>query len=98
LGGSIAESFVNRGKSCGLGRTKSHVDKRVEELKQLSNDVLGITANVLDIHELENANQLFYPNGDELIFLSIVPEEISQGLRYNLINRYSIWISSYGTR
>ncbi|HOM62314.1 MAG TPA: SDR family oxidoreductase [Dysgonamonadaceae bacterium] len=59
LGGSIAESFVKSGvKVVVLGRTKSHVDKRVEELKQLSNDVLGITANVLDIHELENANQL----------------------------------------
>jgi len=59
LGGSIAESFVKSGvKVVVLGRTKSHVDKRVDELKMLSDNVLGITANVLDIHELENANQL----------------------------------------
>jgi len=56
LGGSIARSFVKSGvKVAILDIRKENVDSRVEELKILGGDVMGLVADVLDFDQLQQA-------------------------------------------
>ena len=56
LGGSIARSFVKAGvKVALLDIRKENVDSRVEELKELGGDVLGVVSDVLDLDMLQQA-------------------------------------------
>ncbi|MDP4209468.1 MAG: SDR family oxidoreductase [Bacteroidota bacterium] len=58
LGGSIAKSFVKAGaKVVALDIRQDQLDSRVEELKGLGGDVIGIVGSVLDIESLENASK-----------------------------------------
>lgn len=56
LGGSIAESLMKAGAFVVvLGRTKQRVEERVEELRNIHEDVMGVVCNVMTIKELNEA-------------------------------------------
>ena len=56
LGGSMAMYLINNSaKIVILDLFKESVDKRITELKEISNDVIGITGSVLDKEDLVNA-------------------------------------------
>ena len=56
LGGSIARSFVKAGaKVALLDIRKENVDSRVEELKGLGGEALGVVSDVLDLDMLQQA-------------------------------------------
>jgi NAD(P)-dependent dehydrogenase (short-subunit alcohol dehydrogenase family) len=58
LGGSIAWSLMKAGvKVVALGRTKSKVEERLIELKEIHPDVMGVTCNVLDVDALREARE-----------------------------------------
>lgn len=58
LGGSIARSLMKAGvKVVALGRTKSKVEERLIELKEIHPDVMGVTCNVLDVDALREARE-----------------------------------------
>ena len=58
LGGSIARSLMKAGvKVVALGRTKSKVEERLIELKEIHPDVMGVTCNVLEIDALREARE-----------------------------------------
>lgn len=73
LGGSIAKSFVAAGaKVVAIDIRQEELDRRVEELKALGDDVMGVVGNVLDIASLENvANQVAARWGKIDILLNI---------------------------
>lgn len=55
LGGNIALHFIQQGaKIVALDIRKEQLEKRVEELKQYGDDVIGIVGNVLDIESLQH--------------------------------------------
>ncbi|WP_374163745.1 SDR family oxidoreductase [Arcticibacter sp. MXS-1] len=55
LGGSIAASLMKAGaKVVALDIRQENLDKRVDELKQIHNDVIGIAGNVLDLDNLKD--------------------------------------------
>ena len=54
LGGSIAQHFMKQGaKVVAIDIRQEQLDKRVAELKQYGDDVIGIVGNVLDIASLQ---------------------------------------------
>ncbi|MDR2388689.1 MAG: SDR family oxidoreductase [Tannerellaceae bacterium] len=56
LGGSIAKSFVQAGaRVVALDVRREPLEKRVEELRASGGEVLGITADVLEVESLEKA-------------------------------------------
>jgi NAD(P)-dependent dehydrogenase (short-subunit alcohol dehydrogenase family) len=58
LGGSIAKSFVKAGaKVVALDIRQDQLDARVQELKDLGGDVMGVVGSVLDLESLENASK-----------------------------------------
>jgi NAD(P)-dependent dehydrogenase (short-subunit alcohol dehydrogenase family) len=59
LGGSIARSLIEEGvKVAILDIRAENVDKRVEELKTLGGQVLGVVASVLDFNQLKQTREL----------------------------------------
>lgn len=57
LGGSIAKSFVAQGaRVVAMDVRQENLDKRVEELRALGAEAIGIVCNVLDIKSLERAS------------------------------------------
>ena len=57
LGGSIAQHFMKQGaKVVAIDIRQEQLDKRVAELKQYGDDVIGIVGNVLDIDVLDIAS------------------------------------------
>ena len=68
LGGSIARSLMKAGvKVVALGRTKSKVEERLIELKEIHPDVMGVTCNVLEIDALREAREEIQSDGAGLI-------------------------------
>ncbi len=58
LGGSIATSLIEAGvKVAILDIRKENVDAKVEELKALGGDAIGIVSSVLDMDELKQAKE-----------------------------------------
>ncbi|MDR2840099.1 MAG: SDR family oxidoreductase [Paludibacter sp.] len=56
LGGSVAKSFVAAGaKVVAMDIRQEPLDKRVEELKTINPDVIGLVGNALDIESLRKA-------------------------------------------
>lgn len=54
LGGNIAQHFIQQGaKIVALDIRQEQLDKRVTELKQYGDEVIGIVGNVLDIASLQ---------------------------------------------
>ncbi|MCL1943868.1 MAG: SDR family oxidoreductase [Candidatus Azobacteroides sp.] len=55
LGGNIARSFIGAGaKVAAIDIRQENLDVRVDELKGLGGEVIGVVGNVLDIGSLEN--------------------------------------------
>ncbi|MDR0823986.1 MAG: SDR family NAD(P)-dependent oxidoreductase, partial [Prevotella sp.] len=73
LGGSIAKSFIKEGaKVVAIDIRQEQLDIRVNELKELNGEVIGIVGNVLDIPSLENvAEQVIEKWGRIDILLNI---------------------------
>lgn len=58
LGGSIARSFVKAGaKVVAIDIREDNLKSRVEELKHLGGDVMGVTGNVLEIESLREVSE-----------------------------------------
>jgi NAD(P)-dependent dehydrogenase (short-subunit alcohol dehydrogenase family) len=58
LGGSIARHFVTQGaKVVALDIRREQLDVRVEELRALGGEAIGIVGNVLDVRQLEEVAQ-----------------------------------------
>jgi NAD(P)-dependent dehydrogenase (short-subunit alcohol dehydrogenase family) len=58
LGGSIAKNFIQQGaKVVAIDIRQEQLDARVEELKSLGGEAIGIVGNVLDISSLEKVAQ-----------------------------------------
>lgn len=58
LGGSIAESLMKAGaKVVAMGRTKRNVEERLKQLREISNEVIAITCDVLDTDALASSRK-----------------------------------------
>lgn len=73
LGGSMASNFIQQGaKVVAIDIRQEQLDKRVEELREFGEDVIGIVGNALDTESLRNvAKQIIEKWGRIDILLNI---------------------------
>lgn len=69
LGGNIAKHFMRQGaKVVAVDIRQEQLDKRVSELKQYGNEVIGVVGDVLDVASLGNWPDKYFLNGGRLIY------------------------------
>lgn len=93
LGGNIAKHFMRQGaKVVAVDIRQEQLDKRVSELKQYGNEVIGVVGDVLDVASLGKlAGQVLSQWGKIDILLNIAGG-ICREPHLNRSNTFMIWI------